>query len=59
MGEASAAVWADEYRRVSRVEFTRRETPYRREMVVLQFSGAILIFLNAFVVPDRCGCSWS
>ncbi|MFB6724112.1 hypothetical protein ACFCV3_28295 [Kribbella sp. NPDC056345] len=53
MGESSAEVWAEEYRRVSRVEFRSRATPYRREMVALQFLTAILIWLNLFVMPDR------
>lgn len=55
MGESSAEVWADEYRRISRVEFTRRATPYRREMGLLQISAAVLILLAVFVVPDGSG----
>ncbi|MFI5732082.1 hypothetical protein ACIA49_18305 [Kribbella sp. NPDC051587] len=52
MGEASAEVWAAEYGRTSRVEFTRRTAPYQREMFILQGLTAVLLLLIAFVVPD-------
>ncbi|TDD43676.1 hypothetical protein E1263_41485 [Kribbella antibiotica] len=52
MGEASAEVWAAEYQRTSRVEFTRRTAPYQREMLLLQGLTAVSILLLAFVVPS-------
>jgi len=51
MGEASAEVWAEEYGRVSRVEFTRRATPYRREMFWLMLL-AVGLDVAGVVVPD-------
>jgi hypothetical protein len=52
MGEASAEVWAAEYRRTSRVEFTRRTAPYQREMLLLQALTVVPLLLIAFVVPE-------
>ncbi len=51
MGESSAEVWAEEYRRTSRVEFTRRATPYRREMLWLILL-AVGLGVVAIAVPD-------
>ncbi|MET7277092.1 hypothetical protein ABZS29_02585 [Kribbella sp. NPDC005582] len=51
MGEASAEVWAEEYGRTSRVEFTRRAKPYRREMFWLMLS-ALGLGIAGVVVPD-------
>ncbi|TDD43675.1 hypothetical protein E1263_41480 [Kribbella antibiotica] len=51
MGEASAEVWAEEYRRTGRVEFVRRAAPYRRVMLRNQFVVLAVVCWIAFVIP--------